>query len=153
MVPLSQKSPSFHHTDHRPGVSYGAGCASAPYIGADSPPDERPGEVAIAIPQLEPVDYLAYADYILKADGSVETDAGFVLKPPGPGNWGMWDWDPGNLIWKATGDPILAGTYYSEGNIAVSGNPGSPDFPLPFTLIAKGWIDISGNPEITPRSS
>ena len=132
------------------GGMTGAGCASPPFMGADVPPDERPGEVAIAIPLLEPGAYLSDADYILKADGSVERDDGTVLKAPGPGPWGMWDWDPGNLIWKATGDPILEGIYYSEANIAVSGNPGAAAPPMPLTLIAEGWIDISGNPEIIP---
>ncbi len=131
------------------GGMTGAGCATPPFMGWDSPPDERSGEVYIYIPPLEPVNYRVHADYILKVDGSVETQAAVVLKPPGPGNWGNWDWDPGNQIWTA-GDPIPAGTYYSEGNIKVSGNPGSPGSPLPLTLIAEGWIDISGNPEMIP---
>jgi len=131
------------------GGMTGAGCATPPFMGWDSPPDERSDQVLIAIPQLEPVNYRVNADYILKVDGSVETQAAVVLKPPGSGNWGNWDWDPGNQIWTA-GDPIPTGTYYSEGNIKLSGNPGSPGSPLPLTLIAEGWIDISGNPEMIP---
>ena len=115
----------------------GAGCATPPFLGFDSPPDERSGEVYIYIPPLEPGNYRVDADYILKVDGSVETQVGLVLKSPGPGNWGNWDWDPGNQIWTA-GDPIPAGTYYSEGNIKISGNPGIPGSPLPLTLIAVG---------------
>jgi len=131
------------------GGMTGAGCATPPFMGWDSPPDERSGEVYIYIPPLEPGNYRVDADYILNVDGSVETQVGVVLKSPGPGNWGNWDWDPGNQIWTA-GDPIPAGTYYSEGNIKVSGNPGIPGSPLPLTLIAEGWIDISGNPEMIP---
>jgi len=132
------------------GGMTGGGCATPPFMGWDSPPDERSGEDYIHIPQLEPGNYRVYADYILKVDGSVETQGGVVLKAPGSGNWGKWDWDPGNQIWKATSDPILAGTYYSEGNIAISGDLGTPASPLPLTLIAEGWIEISASPEMIP---
>ncbi|MDA2925012.1 pilus assembly PilX N-terminal domain-containing protein [Acidobacteria bacterium AH-259-L09] len=133
------------------GGSTGTGCDTPPYIGSDSPPDKRPAQELITIPTLQPGNFSGDADYLLKADGSVvRTSDGFVLKPPGAGNWGKWDVDTSKPEWNLTGDPVPAGTYYSEGSITVSGNPGSPGSPLSLTLIAEGWINISGNPEMAP---
>lgn len=116
----------------------------------DSPRDDRPASAPIEIPTLNPIDFKSEADYILGIDGSVKDDLGNTLKSAGPGNWGKWDWNPGDKEWKLTGNPVLPGTYYSEGAIAISGNPGSNGSPVSLTLIAEGWIDISGNPEMTP---
>jgi len=116
----------------------------------DSPRDDRPVAELVEIPVLNPIDFKSEADYILGIDGSVKDDFGIILKPAGPGSWIKWDWDPGDKEWKLTGNPVLPGTYYSEGAIAISGNPGSNGNPVSLTLIAEGWIDISGNPEMTP---
>lgn len=116
----------------------------------DSPRDARPTEEPAEIPTLNPIDFKSEADYILGIDGSVKDDLGNTLKAPGSGKWGKWDWNGGDKEWKLTGDPVLSGTYYSEGSIAISGSPGSPGSPVSLTLIAEGWIDISGSPEMTP---
>ncbi|MDA2925006.1 hypothetical protein MYX65_10225 [Acidobacteria bacterium AH-259-L09] len=128
----------------------GAGCANTPPVGTDSPADKRPAAQTVAIPLLVPGDFRANADYILKADGSVEDQVGTVLKAPGPGPWGNWDWDPSNSRWITTSTSIPTGTYYSEVSIAVSTNVGQGGPPLPLTLIAEGYVDISGNPHTAP---
>ncbi len=116
----------------------------------DSPRDDRPVSEQIEIPDMNPIEFKSEADIILGIDGSVKDDLGNQLHPPSSGNWGNWDWDPGNKKWILTGTPAVTGTYYSEGAIAISGSPGSAGSPVPLTLIAEGYIDISGNPEMTP---
>ncbi|MDA2925005.1 hypothetical protein MYX65_10220, partial [Acidobacteria bacterium AH-259-L09] len=125
--------------------------------GSDSPPDQRPAEDPALIPTLLPSDFSGNADYILKQNGRVvRTSDGATLKGPGPGDWldgggnALWNFAPGNRLWKTTTDSILGGTYYSEVNISVPSSPGTGGPPIPLTLIAEGWVDISGNPEMEP---
>jgi len=131
----------------------GSGCASSPPVGSDSPPDQRSAENPVALPTLLPSDFIGDADYILKADGSVEDGLGTVLKVPGPGPWEptpgqKWDWDSSGQRWITATDSIPTGTYYSEVNISVPTSPGAGGPPIPLTLIAEGWVDIQGNPEM-----
>ena len=131
----------------------GTGCAGNPPSGTDSPPDIRPGEDEIILPEIDPASLEPQADYILGDDGRIRDQAGNVIGDANPGTWNGWDWDPGGSRWVAGGG-IPGGTYYAEGsNINISGNPGSgpPGTPpLNLTLIAEGWIEISGNPNIIP---
>ncbi len=119
----------------------------------DNPTDERPGSRSIFVPEYNPSDYISYADYILKNNAEVRDSNDVLLNNPADKNWcpsDCWDFDDSELRWTAGGENIPQGTYYSEGSLVVSGNPGqsTPNFEM--TLIAEGWIDISGNPEIVP---
>ncbi len=114
----------------------------------DDPADINSGEEAVEAPDLEPQDLRPSADSILGSDGLIRDQSGAVIGNATGGPWKRWSWDPGGQRWVA-GNNIPQGTYYAEGNIDVSGNPGISS-PLPLTLIAEGWIDISGNPDIIP---
>jgi hypothetical protein len=117
----------------------GAGCTGA---GADV----RSAQDSIPVPVIAPASLRPRADYLLGADGLIRNQAGAVV------TLASWSWDAGSRRWSGGGN-IPAGTYYAAGNIDISGNPGrggpGPS-PLPLTLIAEGWIDVTGTPNLVP---
>ena len=134
--------------------------------GSDNPTDLRPGQSPIAIPPIRPADYRSAADYILGNDGQVYNPAGAQIGTPGSGAFNDWSWDPGNRRWVA-GNDIPAGTYYADDtpngtpntpaaatSIEIWGNPQGPGgAAIALTLIATGWINVSGNPKMRPDLS
>lgn len=133
----------------RTNAETGTSCGNNPPRGSDPVPDLRPGAPRIPIPPINPADFRGQADFILGADGVIRDQAGTDVTRANPD----WSWDPGNRRWVA-GNNIGAGTYYAEGNIEISGNPGAGGPPgrppLALSLIAEGWINISGNPSVQP---
>ncbi|MDA2938799.1 pilus assembly PilX N-terminal domain-containing protein [Acidobacteria bacterium AH-259-A15] len=119
----------------------GSGCAGAG--GFDSPPDKRPTEASVSIPDIDPTILKPLADWILHDDGTITDQAG---NPQGGGAWSGWSFDAGKKEWKLGSNSTPAGTYYSEGSIVISGNPGIGDPAMSLTWIAEGYMDISGNP-------
>jgi hypothetical protein len=120
-------------------VQGGAGCASGSA-------DVRSGQPRIPPPALAPQSLRARADFILGADGFIRLPEGGVVTVPG------WSWDSGNRRWSGGGN-IGPGTYYAEGNVDLSGNPGAGGHgggPLSLTLIAEGWVDVTGTPNLAP---
>ncbi len=126
--------------------------------GSDSPSDKRPGAARIDVPPIRPADFRAQADFLLGNDGVIRNQAGVPIVPP-PGGW---NWDPGGRRWFKGDNAITNGAYYADNqpsngpdgiantpddttNIEISGNPNGT-----VTLIATGYINISGNPGITP---
>lgn len=122
-------------------VQGGAGCSA----GAA---DVRSGQTAVPIPSLTPASFRPQADYVLGADGFIRDASGTVAAISG------WSWDAATRSWSGGGS-IPGGTYYAEGNISITGNPGAGGGPhgggpLPLTLVAEGWVDISGTPRLVP---
>jgi hypothetical protein len=116
----------------------------------DQPSDTRPNQAAVAIPAITITDYRSSSDYILTSNGRIRRPDGTQVANATSGCWNTWCWDPGNLRWTG-GDNIPAGTYYGDGtNIEISGNPGASSGGRAISLIATGWINISGNPRLTP---
>jgi Tfp pilus assembly protein PilX len=103
------------------------------------------GAAAIPIPPVNASDYLAKADFILKADGTMLIVATGVIDPS-PSNF--WTFDAVNSRWNLAGGSEVAGTYYSETDLAVSGNHG----PVAMTLIAEGSIQIQGTSQMYPAT-
>jgi hypothetical protein len=103
------------------------------------------GAAAIPIPPVNASDYLAKADFILKADGTMLIVATGVIDPS-PSNF--WTFDAVNSKWNLAGGSEVAGTYYSETDMAVSGNHG----PVAMTLIAEGSIQIQGTSQMYPAT-
>lgn len=120
-------------------VQGGAGCAAGSA-------DVRSDQPRVPLPALAPQSLRARADFILGADGFIRLPEGGVVTVPG------WSWDSGSRRWSGSGG-IGPGTYYVEGNVDLSGNPGAGPHaagPLPLTLIAEGWVDVTGAPNLTP---
>jgi Tfp pilus assembly protein PilX len=55
-----------------------------------------------------------------------------------------------NKKYEISGDQALTGFYYVEGNVIINGDPGLPDDPLKISIVAEGYLEVSGNPHITP---
>lgn len=62
----------------------------------------------------------------------------------------IWTWESGNKNWKHGGSALPTGTYYSEGNMEI-GDEFGVSSPVVATLIAEGYINISGNPRLSPK--
>jgi Tfp pilus assembly protein PilX len=102
----------------------------------------------ITVPNVWAADYLSQATYILHSDGRMErTSDGAILCTGCGGAWG-WSYAGGN--WSLGSTEPANGAYYVEGNIDISGSPGSSGTPMHLTLIAEGYINISGGPDIQP---
>jgi hypothetical protein len=121
------------------------------------------GNVRASQPALTPLTYTItdlrpQADYILGVDGKVYLPGAAtpIADASGSGKWEpgdgtIWDWDAGGQRWILASTTLGNGTYYSEGNLVISSNPGESGTVPQVTLIAQGYIDISGNPYFTPK--
>lgn len=128
----------------------GAGCGGAG--------DTRSGQPAIITPVLDIKNEFRHrATYILGIDGKVYNSAGTMIDDAtSDGKWmmaggGEWSWDSGGKKWTLGGDQMLNGTYYSEGNMVISGNPGTSAFPKVVSLFSEGYMEVSGNPYFRPH--
>lgn len=116
----------------------GAGCTAA---GLETRPDSPP----INVPTLTPDMYKAQADFWLENDGSCYNGATGtpMVCPLG------WSFNSGSQIWSG-GTSIVQGTYWVNGNVNLSGSPGSALSPLPLTILARGHVDVTGNVRTQP---
>lgn len=97
----------------------------------------------VNIPAMDPADYCGSPDYWLRDGWVVDVAASDSTLADGSG---IWDWNSGDDVYTLSGDSATPGTVCSEGSISVSGNPGTSASPLSLSLIADGFIEISGNP-------
>jgi len=98
-------------------------------------------------PEIRASDYLTYADFILTSAGTMTDQMGTELCAAPPCN--NWDFNSGSGEWSFNSTAPTAGTYYVEGDVAISGSPGSAASPVQISIIAEGSIDISGSPDVT----
>ncbi len=156
---------SFHTNDDlalsgNPSIS-GAVTASGTYTVTGNPsvgPGSGGGQSQQTIPVINPTDFLNAAKaslsanqvFQMKANGQVLDGAGaLIIALPSGDSYNGWRYTSGTPAqWQLSGNTGYNGTYYLEGNVTVSGNPGSPSTPWVTTLIATGDLIISGNPEI-----
>ncbi len=88
------------------------------------------GSQEIPVPAVHASDYFAWADYVLKADGTMTTPGGAVLcTSNGKTSCNDWDWDSASGSWSLNSNNVTAGTYYVEGDASVSGSPGRTEEP------------------------
>ena len=138
-------------------VGTGAGCKEN---------DARPAQERIALPNYDPnaaanASLRSNADYVLGDDGKIYNKSGAQIADASGGKWEVpvggdtmtWDWNSGNKEWTLGGDGVVEGTYYADGsNFKISGNAGSKSASPPkVTLIAEGYIEVSGNPSFVPH--
>lgn len=125
---------------------------------------ELPGSDPLPIPKLDPVNFAPISEFMLLGTGAAAKTycgpantlpacAGTTLAAPilyaGATGWSFGNCT-GAPCWKANG-AIVSAIYYTDTNMLISGSPGSPAAPVPVTLIARGWVDISGNPSLRPK--
>jgi hypothetical protein len=114
------------------------GGAAAPELG---------GQAEVVIPDLNPMDYCAGAEYRLLSTGMVQTIATGVQVPAAAAGW---TYTAGSTTWNLTGGAVNIGTYCATGNVAISGNNGTAGAPLQISILATGSISLAGNPYLRP---
>jgi Tfp pilus assembly protein PilX len=108
------------------------------------------GAPELPVPEVRASDYLAYADFILTSGGTMTNQMGTVLCAATPCN--NWSFNSGSGEWSFNSTAPTTGTYYVEGDVSVTGSPGSAASPVQITIIAEGSIDISGSPDVTSHT-
>ncbi len=108
------------------------------------------GAAYVEIPHIEPGLYAEYADYIFHSDGDIyDADGSFVVNADGV-PWNGWKFDGSK--WTTDGPDVLGGMLYftgEKGDVVVGSNPGTEDDPWEISILADGYIEISGNPTLT----
>jgi hypothetical protein len=122
------------------------------YTYPDPDIDGYGGAAELPIPPVNASDYLPQADYILKSDGTM-LNVGTGTIQASPANF--WTFDAGTQTWSLAGNNQVAGTYYSETDVTVSGNHSDPLDPwgtnsVAMTIIAEGSISVQGTSNFRP---
>jgi len=113
------------------------------------------GRQTITVPNVAAIDYLPQAGYILHDDGRMQrvSDSVYLCNASSDSNacksagYG-WMWS--SPTWSLGSTVPLNGAYYVEGNVSVSGSPGTSGSPVQITMIATGYVNISGSPDLQP---
>ncbi|HXG85496.1 MAG TPA: pilus assembly PilX N-terminal domain-containing protein [Pyrinomonadaceae bacterium] len=105
-------------------------------------------------------DFYGKTDYILGAIGSqagkVYTGNGQLIADTSKtsNKWTIgnmtWEWNSRYMVWIQSGSSITNGSYYSEGNLAVTGNFGNKSIPARVTFIAQGCLYNKGKQYLSP---
>ena len=127
----------------------------------------------IPLPDIHAIDYFNDADYILtdgpsphlgmggrivrRVDNTVmctvsPADSNACRKVVNPDTgviWG-WSWTVADG-WDLTSNIASQATYYVQGDVKITGDPGSPVSPVYLSIIAEGNIEVAGNPDLRPE--
>lgn len=117
-----------------------------PAIGSQAPLDVPPLPYGNFCP--------AQADYVLKANGTIENHTVSPAALITVANVTRTATSPA-VIWSATGSGIalIPGVICVEGNFALSGNAGSALAPISLMIVATHSVSISGNPYLRPATT
>ncbi len=107
------------------------------------------GAAYVELPQIMPFMFAEFADYLFHSNGDIDdADGNFVASADGV-PWNGWKFE--GAKWSAGGDYVLGGMLYftgEYGNVVVGTNPGSAADPWEITILADGYIEITGNPTV-----
>jgi hypothetical protein len=99
----------------------------------------------VPIPDLNPLDFCADADYRLTSGGTVVNQLTNLLMA---GTGWVMSQGPPEVKWVLAAGLLVQGTYCVEGNADISGNTGSAATPARLSVIATKSISVSGNPYV-----
>jgi hypothetical protein len=113
------------------------------------------------LPTINPADYATKVaamggsgnHYILHDNGTVTLGgscASSGLCTGGTSTSVPAGWEFSSGTWKVGGSSAADGVFYSEGQIEISGSPGSSSTPWQATLISRDSMKVNGNPYIKP---
>ena len=109
-----------------------------------TPAPKLGGQPEIVIPDLNPMNFCAGAEFRLLSNGAATNGAGMLIPVPTG-----WTYNGGTLTWSVT-NANVDGTFCVQGNVSISGNTGSAAAPRAMTILATGSIAVSGTPVIMP---
>lgn len=110
------------------------------------------GRPTVNVPDIDANNYIDLATHILQANGTVlDVATNTTCASPCLG----WSFSGGT--WSITGNSATAGTFFSYGNVTISGNPnaggsGNNRIPLALSVIALGSIEVTGTPTLMPEN-
>ena len=107
------------------------------------------GAAYVELPQIDPADFAEYAEYVFHSNGDIYDGAGNYVANADGSTWNGWKFSSNKWVTDAT--VVQGGFLYFEGeygNVKVSNEIGTESDPWEVTILADGWIDISGNPHI-----
>ena len=108
------------------------------------------GRDEIEIPTMSSAEFCQFADYDLRADGTIlQRSTGMTWPAVAAAVFGWRRTSSSPVIWSGAAG-LISGTWCVAGNADISGNVGSAVSPLAFTVIATGSIRTSGRPFFTP---
>ncbi len=102
----------------------------------------------IEVPRMNPLDYCADADYMLRNGWKINMTATPDSTQLGGGT--DWSYSKASNTYKLGGQPNSLGTFCAQGNIAYTASIGSETEPAPITLIATGAVSVGGKSLIAP---
>ena len=114
----------------------------------------QPNQPPLDVPPLEYSQFCpAQADYVLKANGTIENHTTTPISLIAVANVTRTATSPA-VIWSASGSGIalIPGVICVEGNFALSGNAGSAVAPISLMIVATHSVSISGNPYLRPAT-
>lgn len=124
----------------------GTATASGLYNGSPAGSGGTPG---LPVQPISASDYLGFADFILTSAGTMTDLAGTELCAAAPCN----NWEFAGGEWSIGNAEPPTGTYYAEGPVSITGNPGSASTPVQISMIAEDSINISGSADFTPDTT
>lgn len=89
--------------------------------------------------------------YVMRTDGYIEQYVNDLLIETRNAN-GLepWGWKyTGSGMWTVSAGTVVDGTFCVNGNVSVSGNPGTDADPWSTSIFATGSVQFSGNPKVT----
>jgi hypothetical protein len=116
------------------------------------------GYDAITVPNISAADYASHADYILTSSNTIlygpahpEVVAGTrTVNSTCTCSGSGWTGSGGN--WSISGNSAMSGTFYSQGDVTISGSPGKKGTEIALSVIAEGSITVSGTPKFKPEN-
>ncbi len=108
------------------------------------------GQPNIDVPLLNPADYGPNADYKLASDGNVYDKNGNVV---GSSPWSGWNYSSPKWTFSGSSSDAINATYYVEGDTVISSSPGSVGFEWEVSVVATGFIEVSGDPIVENRKN
>ena len=115
----------------------------------------QPNQPPLDVPPLAYGEFCpAQADYVLKANGTIENHTTTPVSLIAVANVTRTATSPA-VIWSASGSGIalIPGVICVEGNFALSGNAGSAIAPINLMIVATHSVSISGNPYLRPATT
>lgn len=116
-----------------------------------------PGLIApVPPPEIDPKPFARLVDYQLRADGKIyQRDISgkwkMIANAKNPKVWNGWTMPKKSSYWTMGEDVTINGSFFVEGDVTISGDPGDPGDRWETTIIATGFIEIAGNPIVEPN--
>lgn len=113
------------------------------------------GRPSITIPNVAAADYLTQTTHILHSNGTLERRSDNAIlcdasSDPDACKTAGYGWMFSGGTWNLGSTEPPNGAWYVEGDVTVSGSPGTSGTPVQITIVAEGYIDVSGSPDFRP---